>query len=66
MIKQHLLNFYQLKDIDALLNKNVEYPTNVIFLQTFLMELIDNFEIPQYMFDITLSPFLFTKKICSL
>jgi len=66
MIKQYLLNMYQLKDMDALLNKYVEYPPNVVFLQTFLMEIIDNFEIPLSSFEMTISSFLLSKKICSI
>jgi WASH complex subunit strumpellin len=65
MIKQYILNMYQLKDMEALLNKYVEYPPNVVFLQTFLMEIMDNFNIPHCSFEMTISGFLLSKKISS-
>ena len=63
MMKQHLLNLYQLKDMEALLNKYPEYPPNVLSIQTFLMEIIDNFDISINSFEISISSFLFTKKL---
>lgn len=65
MIKQHLLNMYQLKDMEDLLNKYVEYPPTVIFLQSFINDIIDNFEIPLSSFEMAISPFILSKRICS-
>jgi hypothetical protein len=65
IIKQYLLNLFQLKDMDALLYKYTEFPANVVHIQSFMIELIDNFEIPLSALEISISSFLIAKKISS-
>jgi len=64
-MKQYLLNLFQLKDMDALLYKYTEFPANVVHIQAFIIELLDNFEIPLSALEISVSSFLLSKKLSS-